>query len=81
MGLIHDIPTCDVLLKRIEREAIDALQRTTSLITDSVTPTTQRGKEVVDPDANPQSDHGSVGKGVNNPEAEIWGIGQRKSKL
>jgi NAD(P)H-dependent flavin oxidoreductase YrpB (nitropropane dioxygenase family) len=31
MGLIHDIPTCDVLLKRIEKEAITALQERQSL--------------------------------------------------
>ncbi|KAI9866528.1 MAG: hypothetical protein M1813_001080 [Trichoglossum hirsutum] len=32
IGLIHDIPTCDTLVKRIEREAEEALSRTTSLV-------------------------------------------------
>lgn len=31
MGLIHDIPTCDELLKRIEREAATALQEKQAL--------------------------------------------------
>jgi len=33
MGLIHDIPTCDALLKRIETEAVDSLQKVQSLYT------------------------------------------------
>jgi len=32
MGLIHDIPTCEVLLKRIEKEAEQAIQRISGLI-------------------------------------------------
>jgi NADH:quinone reductase (non-electrogenic) len=31
MGLIHDIPTCEVLLKRIETEARDAVQQQAAL--------------------------------------------------
>ncbi|KAL4895251.1 hypothetical protein BDV59DRAFT_211609 [Aspergillus ambiguus] len=31
IGLIHDIPTCDMLLKRIEEEALEAMKRTQSL--------------------------------------------------
>lgn len=31
-GLIHDIPTCDELAKRMEREAIEVLSRTNALI-------------------------------------------------
>jgi len=31
IGLIHDIPTCEVLVKRIETEAFDALQQAASL--------------------------------------------------
>ena len=27
MGLIHDIPTCEVLVKRIEKEAETAIER------------------------------------------------------
>lgn len=32
MGLIHDIPTCEVLVKRIEKEAEDSISRISSLI-------------------------------------------------
>ncbi|EWC48371.1 hypothetical protein DRE_02140 [Drechslerella stenobrocha 248] len=32
MGLIHDIPSCDTLLKRIEREAEDAIRKQTQFI-------------------------------------------------
>ncbi|KAJ5272540.1 hypothetical protein N7478_007665 [Penicillium angulare] len=31
IGLIHDIPTCAVLLERIEKEALEAMRRTESL--------------------------------------------------
>ncbi|KAF2673907.1 inosine monophosphate dehydrogenase [Microthyrium microscopicum] len=31
IGLIHDVPTCDVLIKRIEKEAIETLQKNQSL--------------------------------------------------
>ncbi|KAF2816624.1 inosine monophosphate dehydrogenase [Mytilinidion resinicola] len=36
IGLIHDIPTCQVLISRIEREAIDTLAKAQSLIVDEV---------------------------------------------
>jgi len=65
MGLIHDIPTCEELVKRIEREAEDTIRRASSLIIDS-------SSEAV-------SATGTVGKNTNNPGAEIWGVG--KSKL
>lgn len=32
MGLIHDIPTCDELLKRIEKEAETALREKLALV-------------------------------------------------
>lgn len=32
MGLIHDIPTCEVLVKRIEKEAEAALKDRNALI-------------------------------------------------
>lgn len=32
MGLIHDIPTCDVLVKRIEKETEQALKDRASLV-------------------------------------------------
>ncbi|KAL9089195.1 MAG: hypothetical protein Q9159_002666 [Coniocarpon cinnabarinum] len=36
IGLIHDIPTCDELVKRIESEAIESLRRTATLYSDAV---------------------------------------------
>ncbi|ORX96966.1 2-nitropropane dioxygenase [Clohesyomyces aquaticus] len=57
IGLIHDIPTCEELVSRIEREAAETMQQTQSLFTASNT----------------------VGKNMNNPQAEVWGVG--KSKL
>ncbi|KAI9829662.1 MAG: hypothetical protein M1819_006033 [Sarea resinae] len=62
IGLIHDIPSCDELLKRIEREAIETMNQTRALFDDGG-----------------QASTSTVGKDMNNPEAEIWGIG--KSKL
>ncbi|KAF1991178.1 inosine monophosphate dehydrogenase [Aulographum hederae CBS 113979] len=60
VGLINDVPTCDELLKRIEKEATDQMTKIRSLyVTDA---------EV-----------GTVGNNVNNPGAELWGVG--KSKL
>lgn len=35
IGLIHDIPTCEVLLTRIEKEALEAMTRTRSLFIDA----------------------------------------------
>lgn len=32
MGLIHDVPTCDVLVKRIEKEAEQAFKERSALI-------------------------------------------------
>ncbi|KFX94459.1 hypothetical protein O988_06285, partial [Pseudogymnoascus sp. VKM F-3808] len=32
IGLIHDIPTCEVLLRRIEKEAEETISRASSLI-------------------------------------------------
>ncbi|KAJ5775518.1 uncharacterized protein N7511_000529 [Penicillium nucicola] len=37
IGLIHDIPTCDVLLTRIEKEALEAMSRTRSMFSDAPT--------------------------------------------
>lgn len=69
MGLIHDIPTCEDLVKRIEVEAEDTLRKTSSLIISNTTDSSQ---------PSPLAS-GTVGKNVNNPAAEIWGVG--KSKL
>ncbi|KAF2826851.1 inosine monophosphate dehydrogenase [Ophiobolus disseminans] len=65
IGLIHDIPTNEVLLKRIEREAVDAMKQSQNLYI-------EEGQQPVAPGA-------SVNEKSNNPGAEIWGIG--KSKL
>lgn len=65
IGLIHDIPTNEELLKRIEREAVQTMQQNQSLYVED-------GQQPVAPG-------GSVNKKSNNPGAEIWGIG--KSKL
>lgn len=32
VGLIHDIPTCDVLIKRIEKEAEASLKESLALV-------------------------------------------------
>ncbi|KAI9822628.1 MAG: hypothetical protein M1827_000347 [Pycnora praestabilis] len=65
IGLIHDIPSCEELVMRIEREAEETISRASSLI--------------ISKDNIAKSDSGSVGKNTNNPGAEIWGVG--KSKL
>ena len=67
IGLIHDIPTCDELVKRIEREAVETLSKASSLYVD------EGSQNAVSPSS------GSVGQNMNNPGAEIWGVG--KSKL
>ena len=55
-------------MKRIEREAIETLQKASSLLVED----DSTGEK-------PIAQDGKVGKNVNNPEAELWGIG--KSKL
>lgn len=55
-------------MKRIEREAIETLQKASSLLVED----DSTGEKPIARD-------GKVGKNVNNPEAELWGIG--KSKL
>ena len=64
IGLIHDIPSCAELIKRIETEAESTLKKASSLIV---------GADVPTPEASP------IGENMNNPGAEIWGVG--KSKL
>lgn len=86
IGLIHDIPTCAELIGRIEKEAEETLIKATSLITNSSSDAWPEAAP------SPESSHtrsatgkvgpetpGTVGKGINNPSAEIWGVG--KSKL
>ena len=65
IGLIHDIPTCADLVSRIEREAVDTLNESSSLYEGD------SSRKVGKAD-------GKVGKNDNNPEAQVWGIGQSK---
>jgi len=65
IGLIHDIPTCQELVSRIEKEAEQAISEARNLI--------------IEEGQTPASSSGTVGKKVNDPAAEVWGIG--KSKL
>lgn len=67
IGLIHDIPTCDELVKRIEKEAEQTLIKASSLMSKH------------EPDSQPAPLAGKVEDNMNNPGAEIWGVG--KSKL
>lgn len=34
MGLIHDIPTCETLVSRIEREALETINKQLSYVKD-----------------------------------------------
>ena len=79
IGLIHDIPSCDELVNRIEKEAIESMTKMQSLLVDDPPHGPIAGKKMGDIDANPKSEHGKVASNVNNPEAQVWGIG--KSKL
>ena len=67
IGLIHDIPSCGDLVKRIEQEAEQTLNKASSLII---------GNELRNMSKPPKA---TVGENMNNPGAEIWGVG--KSKL
>ncbi|KAK4696454.1 NADH:quinone reductase (non-electrogenic), partial [Lecanoromycetidae sp. Uapishka_2] len=64
IGLIHDIPSCKDLVERIEREAEETIGKANSLII---------GNEGVR-----EPPPGEVGKNMNSPGAEIWGVGQTK---
>lgn len=84
IGLIHDIPTCAELVKRIEREAVDTLTRATSLIVDRDQIPQEHdaatGAEAVhSAAAQKPMGEGDVERGMNNPVAEMWDVG--KSKL
>lgn len=72
MGLIHDIPSCRDLVERIEREAEETLEKASSLIV---------GRESREPRGKQQQQQpppGEVGENMNNPGAEMWGIGKQK---
>ena len=83
IGLIHDIPSCKELVKRIEREAIETLKKANSLITgdDSLVGSDSSSDRAAKDGSAPELDPppNTVGKNENSPGAEIWGIG--KSKL
>lgn len=65
IGLIHDIPTNEELINRIEREAIETMKKSQSLF--------------IAEGETPVAENATVDKKSNNPQAEVWGIG--KSKL
>lgn len=67
IGLIHDVPSCRELVERIEREAEETLERAGSLVVGRGSRPRER-----------QPPPGEVGKDVNNPGAELWGIGKQK---
>lgn len=75
IGLIHDIPTCHDLVTRIEREAIEALQKAQNLIVDEVPQGKIAGKSADHVQAGGQTGPAKA----KNPGAEVWGVG--KSKL
>lgn len=82
IGLIHDIPTCKELVERIEKEAEETLIRASSLITSSPSeswpePSPQSPQQPSTGKAGPETP-GTVGKNINNPSAEIWGVGKPK---
>ena len=68
IGLIHDIPSCRELLERIEKEAEETLDAVGSLVVG-------RGSR---PQGSVQLPPGHVGGNMNNPTAEMWGIGKTK---
>ncbi|KAL8750245.1 MAG: hypothetical protein Q9184_006491 [Pyrenodesmia sp. 2 TL-2023] len=82
IGLIHDIPTCKDLVERIEKEAEETLIRATSLITSSSSeawpePSSSSPKSLNAGKAGPETP-GMVDENINNPSAEIWGVGKPK---
>ncbi|CAD0047169.1 unnamed protein product [Aureobasidium pullulans] len=79
IGLIHDIPSCADLISRIEREALETINKAKSLYVEELPESDMEGKPIQDSSANPKGEYGAVGSKVNNPQSEVWGIG--KSKL
>ncbi|KAI4129524.1 MAG: hypothetical protein LQ341_006560 [Variospora aurantia] len=84
IGLIHDVPTCKSLIDRIEKEAEETLIRASSLIT------SRSSESLPEPSPSPKPSHdsssakagpetpGTVEENMNNPSAEIWGVGKPK---
>lgn len=75
IGLIHDIPTCEKLVSRIETEAIETLSKASSLIVGKQPEPDISGKPMGEVSADPKSEHEKKVPG----EAQIYDIG--KSKL
>ncbi|KAL1589537.1 hypothetical protein WHR41_01603 [Cladosporium halotolerans] len=73
IGLIHDIPTCHDLVHRIEKEALDTLAKTQSLVVDQQPEPDIVGRPIGDPSADPKSEHGKA-----PGEAQIYNIGKAK---
>lgn len=71
IGLIHDIPTCAALVNRIEKEAKETIKKTSSLL--------RENDDVRSRSSPPEPASSAVESHMNNPQAEIWGVG--KSKL
>ena len=65
IGLIHDVPTCEVLVSRIEKEAEQALGKIAGLFVGGGSNSAVRRD-------------GTVEQNRNNPGAEIWGVGKSK---
>ncbi|KAK3698641.1 hypothetical protein LTR37_016869 [Vermiconidia calcicola] len=61
IGLIHDIPTCEDLLARIETEAIDTLSKASSLIVDEQPPADIAGKKIGEK-SDPRDEGTSIAK-------------------
>ncbi|KAI4252182.1 MAG: hypothetical protein L6R35_007590 [Caloplaca aegaea] len=84
IGLIHDVPTCKSLIDRIEKEAEETLIRASSLITSSSSeslpepsPSPKPSQDLSSAKAGPETP-GTVEENMNNPSAEIWGVGKPK---
>lgn len=94
IGLIHDIPSCAELVARIEKEAIQTLQAKIKLSNDSadagsVADSAQSGgastqatsKGSIEGDINDAKDQKIQKKdGENHPQAQLWGVGEKKNK-
>ena len=85
VGLIHDVPTCKELVERIEREAEETLVKTASLMTigggSEAWPEPEvetRGSSLSSAGKAGPETPGMVDASVNNPSAEIWGVGKPK---
>ena len=74
IGLIHDIPSCKELVERIEKEAEGTLGR----IGELVFPGGGKDERERERGSGREAEPGEVGRDMNNPGAELWGIGKQK---